>query len=759
MSDPGATTATATDSGSRGAAILHEITRNAAGSTGLVALATSSALPAAIVSAIVSVQYLNPSQFGEYALLMVYATFLTVLYNVGLLHGTFLWVYGYSGESGDDLEIEGMGRAGVNSQRRAMTTGLIMLLIVAGVGTTLFFIFKRPLAILLLGDPHAANLIGWAAISGAAGSMYRLTCNVFRFERRQVAFSVAMVVRPVSIVVVTVVMLVAGYGLWGAVIGTVIPTVACAAGCMLATARSYALAFSLHDVKEIVVRGGAVVIPVVALFILHNGDIYVVSHFVHGSAVGVYRLASRLGTPPSYLASAFIMTWSPLERSPLGTAAFESEGRLEFRAGVATYYILVGLAMVVLFVMFAHLFVLVAPRSYANAANIVPLIALSYVAYGAYIVLLRTARPHRMIMWYTITAVMAAVVFLLAAAVLIPAVGVSGTPIALTVAMVTGCSVVLIVNRRNPEPMPFPFRRVAAGLAVSGGVSAATLLGARAGQPTAAAITVACLIAYFPLLVVAGAVPRSHVATIRDIVLTRSAQVQIVVPAAELPAAERGALETFERGELTGRRPPMEYARLVRALRRMAAIGRPGDCDVGIGRYLASREPEAIRDFQASALIADGVDPYELHRLDRLAKTARRSPLTRATPPAHSGSTIRRRARLLDAQERRALVSALAAAAPMPGAGPSGAPSPSGRLALVRAVRRMRGSLGLGAPSPRDLALARALWQRGDADLDSHDRHELRLLRAAVKSTQQLELPSGETPGEPGAHGLAFAGD
>ena len=48
----------------------------------------------ALISIIVVTRFLSPAEFGELALLIVFAAFLTVFYNVGILQGTFSWVLG-----------------------------------------------------------------------------------------------------------------------------------------------------------------------------------------------------------------------------------------------------------------------------------------------------------------------------------------------------------------------------------------------------------------------------------------------------------------------------------------------------------------------------------------------------------------------------------------------------------------------------------------------------------------------------------------
>jgi hypothetical protein len=471
------------------------------------------------------------------------------------------------------------------------------------------------------------------------------------------------------------------------------------------------------------------VIPVLALWFLHNGDLYLLTHRVSSSDLGVYRLASRLGSPPSYFASAFIMTWSPLEHSALVQAAFHRRGRLQVRAHVSTYYLVVSASIVVAFVLFSRVFVLLAPPSYAEAAKVAPLVALGFVMYGAYIVLLRTARPDRMLVWYAITAVLSAVTFAGSSFVLIPALGIYGAPLALILGMTVGCVVVLIVNSSSSEPLPLEYGRILALAAISGVISAAALISDQMGHTISALVTLAGAVVYLPALVLLGVVPRSDLRLVSKMMARDRGEIQ--THPADLPAAEQEALVRYRRGSLSDSANAVDYARFTRALRRIGGVGAPSGDDEHIGVYLASREPNAVRDLQIEELIARGVDAYELHLLDRLAKAARRRRFYRVDEPTHRRRQLRARARALQSHERAQLAGAVAAASQV--IGDVAGDRRSTTLTLVRALRTIRRSLGIGAASQADVTFAQAMWQ-GELDgLSRRERAELRHLRTGSK--------------------------
>ena len=88
----------------------------------------------ALVSIAVVTRFLAPAQFGQLALLLIFAAFLTIFYNVGTLQGTFLWVFGSAGE--EDVEDDSGESSQAGTKRKALGTGLIITVaIITVVGT------------------------------------------------------------------------------------------------------------------------------------------------------------------------------------------------------------------------------------------------------------------------------------------------------------------------------------------------------------------------------------------------------------------------------------------------------------------------------------------------------------------------------------------------------------------------------------------------------------------------------------------------
>jgi O-antigen/teichoic acid export membrane protein len=599
--------------------------------TAIYVLGTLVVGPFSIVSMVVLTRLLAPAAYGELAVLFVLAGLLTTLYNVGTLHGTFMWVYGSSdGEEGDDVDADSPI---TSAPRRAMATGVVMTLGVVSIGTGVLCLLAPAIAHSFFQSVHATpSAVRWAAVSAGAGSLWRLTVNVFRMERRAISFGVFNALRPLFVVGGTVPLVVAGFGVNGALAGTALGSLAAATVCVIVARRSYALAFAWSDAREIARRGVVVVIPVLCLYTIHNGDILILSHFTSAHELGIYRVASRLAVVPSYFASAFLMAWSPLERGLLFTAAYRHNGQERTRATMLNYYLVAGLTIVLALDVAANGLVLLAGPSYRIAAPLIPLLSLSFVGYGAFIVLVRIFRlPKRHLLWYSLSAVLAATLDIGTSMVTIPLLGAYGTAVAELVGLGAGSLLwLVVVSRVEKVTPPLDFRRLAGVGAIIVTLATIQLVGARLWPGGRVEVLALMVVTFVALLLGLRVVPREHLRP-----LLRLAKHAVVGRIGTHDPTHRLAGLTPERRALLAwllrDRTPLAIAaerlgrserelrdELVATLRELVAHSGPphGDLDVEVASYLLSAEPEAQRDQVARRLVEKGIDPIELLQLD-----------------------------------------------------------------------------------------------------------------------------------------------
>jgi O-antigen/teichoic acid export membrane protein len=683
--------------------------------------------PFSLVSVAVLTRLMVPSQYGELAVLMVFAGYLTMLYNTGSLHGTFMWVYGTSEGEGDDIDSDATI---TSTPRRAMGTGVALTLIIVTAGTAVFCLLAPTLSHLLALHGSGAALVRWTAVSAAAGALWRLSVNVFRMERRPARFATFNALRPLFVVSGTIPLVALGFGVQGAMAGTALGTLAATAVCMAFAWRSYAFAFCWADAREIVRRGGTVVIPVLCLFFVHSADVVLLSHFAPPSEVGIYRVASRFAAVPSYFASAFLMAWSPLERGVLFQATYRHVGKERVGSAILTYYLIAAITIVVLLDVTADGLVLLAGRAYRSAAPLIPLIGVAFVCYGLFIVLVRVIHVERRMLFYGTGAVLAVVLEIALSPLTIPWLGAYGVPVAMIGGLLTA-SLLWIGAAKWLMDAPLPFQRRPLGgllgaVALTAIVQTAGLHLWPTGRPLVLALALAC---YLAALVAFGAVPRRHLRPLWH--LARAAMRRGIggqdptLGLGDLDSAQRGLLAAIERdgiptvvlAERLGRSERELRREYTAILRKLIGAGPAApELDERLGGYLLSREPEAQRDLLAHEAIEEGADTFELMELNEAAQKLRALPRQAwatwsVEAPSHGHrvklKTVIEHLAGLPEPDRRAAVIALRDG--LTSAQVAAETGLSEQLVAARVIRVLRSVAQLGQGGPHDAAIGMRL--------------------------------------------------
>lgn len=598
---------------------------------GLLAVA-----PFSLVSVVVLTRLLVPAQYGELGVLFVFAGFATVLYNTGSLHGTFMLVYGASEGEGDDV---GSQTEITSAPRRALGTGVVLTLMIVTASTAVLFVLAPALSQALLHHRSGAPLVRWAAVSAAAGSLWRLTVNVFRMERRPGRFALFNATRPLFVVAGVVPLVALGFGTEGALAGTALGTLGATAVCVVMARRSYALAFSFSDLKKIVRLGSMVVIPVLCLYVVHSSDIVLLSRFATAHELGIYRVASRFAVIPSYFASALLMAWAPLERGVLFRATYRHVGEQRVRGAMLTYYLLVATTIVVLLDVGANVLVLLAGAQYRAAAPLIPLIGVAFVSYGLYIMLVRTVKVPRRMLCYSLGAVLAVVLQIGLSTVTIPWLGAYGAPVAVLLGLLVACTMWLVLAIRAGTSLSVEARPLA-GLAAAVAIAAVIqVIGLSVWPAGRAAVLALVFASYMIALLTLEVIPRRHFKPLLR--LARAALrgglggkspargLESLDPSARslLASIERDGVPVVVLAERLGRTEREISIEYVSTLREL--IGAPhapsGSEELypRIAEYLLSSEPEAQRDLIGHELMEQGVESLELIELDDAARRLR----------------------------------------------------------------------------------------------------------------------------------------
>jgi O-antigen/teichoic acid export membrane protein len=587
----------------------------------------------AFISVIVTTRFLTPPEFGELALLMVFAAFLTIAYNTGIVQGTLVWVFGAAGE--EDVDDVAGESAAAGTKRHALGTGLMTTLGITVIGTAVMVALSPWLAELMLGNSDRSELIIWAAVSGAAGAMWRMVSNILRMERKPRKYVVLNSVRPVLVVGITTPLIASGGGVKGAILGTAIASCLSVAVGLLVTRQSYVIALDTKHLRMILGQGAPYIPIVLSIWIVQNLDLYAVSWWTNNDQVGLYRLANRYGAFLDYFTAALFMAWAPLRATSTFQAA-TAQRRFEALGGsLLTYFVLAGLLLILLMTVAADTLVRVAPPAYAAAAPLIPLMGASFLSYGLFVAIYRLSSFPWKRAAYSGATMASAAFFLPAAAVLVPWLGASGAALSVVASFLFGTAVMTYLSQRGANALEIEYRRIATALLLA----AVCIALARGVSPLAGSWAPAVEILAFVLfpagLLVLGVVSsddrRAIGRVVREVLPRRSHppeiedRVRSLRPDAAL-ALEMVAVERSSAAKVADRLGAQVGETEVRLVHLLRDVGKtsPTDKDSLIADYLFGDRPVAERDAFADTLWSDGVDPADLHHLERTLEQLRR---------------------------------------------------------------------------------------------------------------------------------------
>ncbi len=624
-----------------------------------------------MVNVAVLTRLLPIEEFGRLAVYLLLAGMLTVLYNLGSLQGIFISVFG-AGGADEDLGIEeDEGEALTGDREKALTTGLLLTIVIAALGTAVVFA-TAPVFASILGQPGELSAVRLAALCGATGAVWRLVQNVPRLERRPVLYAILSLARPAFALGLGIALVLAGAGVKGALAGIAIGTALAIPVAILAGRRNYAFGLDLAIVPHVFRRGAMIVPLILAMWIVTNVDLYLVSAYAPADAIGPYRVAMRLGAGVSYLVSAVSTAFLPLKRTPLYTALLEEHGPSAFGSTMLSAFLFVCIWAVLGLALLADVLIRIAPASYSDAAPLVPLIGLGMVACGVMMVLYRGAKFPNRRNWHLGMMLAAAAIFVVSGLVLVPAFGGYGAATAQIVAFAVSAGVLLWVVQRSEHPLRIEYgklgRAIAIGLLCIG---VGQLVSPLAGE-WRILVDLAILAAFPALLVLARAFPGEELRAFVDLSRPsrpRRRSAALVEKLERLDPADRRTVSALvangsssaEVAQALSMPEPLMLSRFVVSLREIGAAedrngngnGHAGDNDgdggeddgegdaevaadrdaeedvnrdAEVASYLLSGRGVATRDQLGEQLCEDGVDPLDLDGLDLTMGRLRRIP-------------------------------------------------------------------------------------------------------------------------------------
>jgi O-antigen/teichoic acid export membrane protein len=614
----------------------------------------------AMISVLVVAAFLGPDDMGRYALLLFLASLVVQVLSLPSKPGTIRRVFGGGDDEGDDEDdLEAISAA----PDRTLGTGILWAALLGVVGAGAIIALRDPIADTLLGGVVGPELVVWSGALVAGWIVFKLCSMVIWLERRPSAYLVADASRPVLGLIGLTVLLATGNGLEGAIMGTALGTLIAAAVPIFLLRRSFVLCFDRGELWQIILKGKDRAPIVSSFWYVQNADIFLLSHFISATDLGIYNLASRTGLVAALLPGGFRIAMRALRKGAAFEAVREQYGKATAQGQILGYFVLVSAFAVLAMVLLGTVIVDAVPASYAAAASLIPFTAAGFVMPP----LLRTVNQSVSVSHsrgkFVGGLLAGALTFTGVIVVLAPEIGAYAAPIGMLLGIGGPATLLFLNGQLGKKPLNFPYREVMLAIVLAAAVGGGFQLVPSLGTFPELAIAIALILGYVALLVAFRVVPEHHwqplLHMVRSFVRGTAMELNPRRGLRALEPAQREELRVAVIEGLPADRVGAEAAtdegvRLVRALRTVGhragarRVGASTELDPQIAAFLFEDSPRAVRDVHMSRLLETGASADDLRGLEDLVQH-----LARIPDDAWEGRRAGRRRRLPGAPRRR----------------------------------------------------------------------------------------------------------
>lgn len=432
-------------------------------------------------------RFLSPSEYGGFALVLVFTAAAKIVFRLGLDAGFFRVFY--------DQKTDDERATLVSSTALfAAAAGTLQLAVVAvGAG---------PLAWLFSGGGSLPR--SWIVLGAAdvwLGMFAFVPLNLLRIQNRAGTFSAFSIGRHLLNAAFKVTLVVLGYGVLGILIANVAATALFSLALSPLLRPHLRAAFSLAQVRE-VLRFGLPKVPHGLMVQAQNlADRPILGAFVSPAEVGLYHVGYTLGTGVKFATSAFEPAWQPFVYSQIGDPeAKRTLSRIVTWAFAA--FTGVGLAVAMLG---RELVVVLTVPAFYEAASVIPIVTLAYLLHGVFLLGSIGIGIEKRTRYYPLVTAASATTNIAANLVLIPWLGMRGAAWA-TVLSYGVMALLGVLLSQRVHPLPLEWGRLAR-IGTAAAFTYAVALFAPAAVLPGALVKLGLLGLAFPALVVALGTP------------------------------------------------------------------------------------------------------------------------------------------------------------------------------------------------------------------------------------------------------------
>ncbi len=397
-------------------------------------------------------QYLSPGEFGALAMLVVLQMMVQPVFGLGI---------------GASMGICYFRQQSVQEQYKVVWSSVLLMTASAVILLAVAWILMGKVATLVLLPAEYSLACAVALSASACAIVAAPLAQQVQFEKRARFFAVLSVASAAVTAIVTIVGVVLWkWGVMGVLIAQLLGQVLLLLTFLLRLCLQVRPHFSADTVREMLKHGLPLVPSFGFLFVLMNGNKYVLQWLQGDAAVGVYSVGFNLGAAMALIIGAVSTAWYPffmsfMEKPGEAAAVF---GRL------TTYYILAGGGVTILFFALAKpVVILLTQPAFYEAFSVVGFVALAYFFLGLFNFFLPQLYFARRVFIVTAVQAVAAILSVPIALLLVNLLGLLGGAIALagSHALMTALLVAYIVfSGKLSLQIKYPWGQIGAYFAV-----------------------------------------------------------------------------------------------------------------------------------------------------------------------------------------------------------------------------------------------------------------------------------------------------
>lgn len=317
---------------------------------------------------------LSPSSFGVLGLMLAFYGFMKQVYDLGFMNviGRFYF----------DSDGEGEHHAAALDRLRA--NGLSFLTGYGAVLTLTLWVFASEWSQLLTQSSAHGDLVRIVAVTLYAECLTIVPLTLIRMQERSKLFVTISLLRFVATLALGILFVVVlGWGVRGALLANAASVV----GVLVPLLPGYLVLRRVRPSRSMLrsmLSFGLPFFPVLlSNWFIEASDRYLLGLFKGTTEVGYYVLSYKVAQGVSLVVGAFSMGWAPMRYR----IASQADAPAVYRRLTNAYVLAAGVLTVAVAVFAREIVAVIAPASYAPAADIVPLIAFSCALSGLYLLM------------------------------------------------------------------------------------------------------------------------------------------------------------------------------------------------------------------------------------------------------------------------------------------------------------------------------------------------------------------------------------